>query len=354
MEFNERDAKKFSMMVLIIALGVLAFLVIRPVVTSVIAALILAYLFLPLQKKMVRFVKNRTFSASVVLAFVLVIIIIPTWFFIPIIMEQIFGMFRYAQALDIQKILMSLFPTASEQFSVQAGVMVSSFVSKISATALNALVGVFLDVPMISLHLFIICFIFFFALRDHEELKEFATGLSPFGAAKEKLLIKHFKDITDSVVYGQIVIGLVQGALAGIGFLIFGVDNALVLTVLATVLSITPIVGPFIIWIPVSVYLFTSGHSGVALGYLLYNLIIVSTVDNVLRSYLVSRRTNLSPAVILVGMMGGAFIFGIMGLIIGPLILAYFLVFLKSYKDRTLYSLFSDKTTESVPPRAQI
>jgi predicted PurR-regulated permease PerM len=350
MEFNERDAKKFSIVALIIALGILALLVIRPVVTSLIAALILAYLFLPLQKRIVRLVKNKTFSASIVLTLVLVIIIIPTWFFIPIIVEQIFEMFKYAQSLDIQNILMGIFPTASEQFSAQASVAVSSFVSKISATVLNSLVSVFLDVPTISLHLFIVCFVFFFALRDHAALEEFVTGLSPFGAAKERLLVKHFKDITDSVVYGQIIVGLVQGALAGIGFLIFGVKNVLVLTLLATLLSITPIVGPFVIWIPVSIYLFTSGPSGVALGYLLYNLLIVSTVDNILRTYLVSRRTNLSPAVIFVGMMGGIFIFGIMGVIIGPLILAYFLVFLQSYKDRTLYSLFSDKSVGSESP----
>lgn len=348
MDFNERDAKKFSMIIIILVLGILAFLVIRPVLMSIVAALILAYLFMPLQKRVVRLIGNKSFSASVVLIILLVVIIIPTWFLIPIIVEQIFQMFRYSQTLDIQKILITLFPTASDQFSVQAGVAVNSFITKISAAALNSLVGVFLDVPMISLHLFIICFIFFFALRDHEELKEFVTGISPFAPAKEKILVKHFRDITDSVIYGQIIIGLVQGALAGIGFLIFGVKNALVLTIFATLLSITPIVGPFIVWVPISIYLFTTGSSGVALGYLLYNLIIVSTVDNVLRSYLVSRRTNLSPAVILIGMMGGIFIFGIMGLILGPLILAYFLVFLKSYKEKSLYSLFSDRaTTES-------
>ena len=343
MEFNERDAKKFSMIIIIIGLGVLAFLVIRPVITSVLASLILAYLFMPLQKRVVKLVRNKTLSASIVLALFLIIILIPVWFLIPVVVDQIFQMFKYTQTLDIHSILANFFPTASEQFSSQAGVAINSFISKISASVLNSLVSVFLDVPTITLHLFIICFVFFFVLRDHEDLKEFMRGLSPFSPSKEKMLVKPFKDITDSVIYGQIIIGLVQGALAGIGFLIFGVHNALVLTVLATILSITPIVGPFIVWIPVSIYLFTTGETNVALGYLIYNLIVVSTVDNILRSYLVSRKTNISPAVILVGMMGGIFIFGIMGLILGPLILAYFLVFLQSYREKSLYSLFSDR-----------
>ena len=343
MEFNEKDVKKFTMLFVIACLGVLAFLVIRPVVTSVIAALILAYLFMPLNRKIVQFVRNKTFAASIVLVLLLIVIILPAWFLTPVVAEQVFAIFRYTQTLDVQELLATLFPTASTQFAAQAGVALTSFISKVSATVLNALVSVLLDVPTISLHLFIVCFVFFFALRDHEPLANFVSALSPFAPSKEKVFVKHFRDITDAVIYGQIVIGLVQGALAGLGFVMFGINNALVLTLLATLLSITPIIGPFIIWVPISIYLFATAPPSIAIGYFLYNLIIVSTIDNVLRSYLVSRRTNLSPAVIFVGMVGGIFIFGIMGLILGPLILAYFLIFLQSYKERTLYSLFSDK-----------
>ncbi|HLC53384.1 MAG TPA: AI-2E family transporter [Candidatus Nanoarchaeia archaeon] len=346
MEFNERSVKKFSILFIIAALGVLAYLIIRPVLEAVIGALILSYLFMPLYRKLLPAVRNRTLAASLVSAVLILIIVIPTWFLIPIVVQQIFAIFKFSQSIDIGNIINALFPTASAQFSQQAIVAISSFINKVSTAALNGLVGVFLDVPTITLNLFIACFVFFFALRDGDQLREFFVDLSPFSETKERVLVKHFRDITDSVIYGQIIIGLVQGALAGLGFLMFGIKNALVLTILATLLSITPIVGPFIVWIPIAIYLFASGNTNIAFGYLLYNLLIVSTVDNILRSYLVSRRTNLSPAVIFVGMMGGLFVFGVMGLILGPLILAYFLLFLKSYKDKTLYSLFSDRRPE--------
>lgn len=346
MEFNERSVKKFSILFIIAALGVLAYLIIRPVLEAVIGALILSYLFMPLYRKLLPAVRNRTLAASLVSAVLILIIVIPTWFLIPIVVQQIFAIFKFSQSIDIGNIINALFPTASAQFSQQAIVAISSFINKVSTAALNGLVGVFLDVPTITLNLFIACFVFFFALRDGDQLREFFVDLSPFSETKERVLVKHFRDITDSVIYGQIIIGLVQGALAGLGFLMFGIKNALVLTILATLLSITPIVGPFIVWIPIAIYLFASGNTNIAFGYLLYNLLIVSTVDNILRSYLVSRRTNLSPAVIFVGMMGGIFVFGVMGLILGPLILAYFLLFLKSYKDKTLYSLFSDRRPE--------
>jgi len=102
-------------------------------------------------------------------------------------------------------------------------------------------------------------------------------------------------------------------------------------------------VGPSIIWIPITIYLFSTQSAGLAVGFLLYNLFIVSTIDNVIRSYIISRRTKLSPAIILVGMLGGIFVFGILGLIIGPLLLAYLVTLLESFKDKTIYSLFSSK-----------
>ena len=180
-------------------------------------------------------------------------------------------------------------------------------------------------------------------MRDSEKLKEFARGLSPIVKSKEKIIIDQFKNITDSIVYGQIIVGIIQGILAGLGFLVVGIPNALVLTLIATFLSIIPLLGPYLVWIPVAIYLFVSGKTNIAIVYLLYNLVLVSTIDNVIRSYLVSRKTNLSPSVVLVGMLGGLVVFGLIGLLLGPLILAYFITLLRSYKEKNLYSLFSEE-----------
>ncbi|MBS3089347.1 AI-2E family transporter [Candidatus Pacearchaeota archaeon] len=346
MEFNEKDIKKFSMLAIIVLFAFLTFLVIRPILMAVLGALILAYLFMPLHIRLLDFVKNRSVSASIVSFILILVVIVPIWFLIPIVIPQVSEILRFAQIIDVQSIIKALFPTASDQFTGQMSIVLDGFVSNLGRAGLEKLTNALIELPRIALQLFIICFVFFFTLRDHQQFRSFMADLSPFAPSKQKILIQHFKDVADSVIYGQIIIGLVQGALAGIGFLLFGVKNALALTILATLLSITPIVGPFIVWVPISIYLFAAGNMPIAIGYLLYNALIVSTVDNILRSYLVSRRTNLSPAIILIGMVGGFFIFGVMGIILGPLILAYFLVFLKSYKDKTLYTLFSDSKTE--------
>jgi len=340
MQFGDRDVKKVLVIILMALLAILVFFLLRPVMLSIIAGLLLAYIFTPLYRKVLIIVRNKSSSAFLISILVILLIIIPLWFIIPIMLQQVFDLFSISQKIDFAGISSNLFPTASPQLVSQMGITLKSFVDSLSKGALDILTNFFLDLPKISLHLFIVFFVFFYALRDWVKLSEFISEISPFSKSKEKILVLQFKNITDSVVYGQIIIGLVQGSLAGLGLLIFGVDNAIVLTVLAIFFSILPIVGPFIVWIPIAIFLYSTGQTGLATGYLLYNLIIVSLVDNILRTYLVSRKTNISPAVILVAMVGGFFIFGILGLLLGPLIAAYFILFLQAYRDKTLAHLF--------------
>jgi len=342
MPINEKQMKKLSAALIILVLGIIVFIAIRPVLLSVIAGLILAYIFIPVHKAILKKTKRPNLSAFIVILIIALIVLIPLWLIFPLMVQQIFDLFRASQTMNIQEMVKAIFPSSSMQFITQMSVTFNSLVSEATSTLLHGLVNFLVNLPITLLHLFIIGFVCFFALRDEEELKDFAQGLSPFHKDKESSLIKHFKDVTDSVVYGQIIVGLVQGLLAGLGFLIFAIPNTLLLTTLAVLLSIVPIVGPALIWIPITVYLLIKGPTYLAVIFLVYNLFIVSMAEHIIRTRIVSKRTELSQVVVLVGMVGGLFIFGILGIIIGPLILAYFLTFLKSYRDQTLYSLFAD------------
>ena len=342
MEDLEKNIKKYVVVLIIALLAVLVFLVIKPVIISVIGGLLLAYIFFPLYEQVLKRVKNKNLSASIISIVVLLIIIVPLWFLIPIIIQQVFNIFTTAQSIDFQAILRALFPSSSEKFLAQTAVTLSGVVNKLSSAILNSLVNILVEVTTIALHLFILAFVFFYSLRDSDKLKEMVSSISPFHKNQEKLLVKQFKDISDSLIYGQIIVGIVQGILAGLGFIIFGVNNALVLTLLAILFSIIPFIGPSIVWVPVTVYMFASGNITSGVLYLMYNLLIVSTFDNILRSYLISKKTDISAAIVVVGMVGGLFVFGFMGLIIGPLVLAYFITFLRAYKEKALASLFAD------------
>jgi predicted PurR-regulated permease PerM len=341
MEITEKDIKRFLALLLVAVLTVLTFLVIKPVLVSIIGGLILAFVFFPIYKKIAKYVKYESLAAALVSIIVLIIILLPIWFLTPILMQQIFDIFKYSQELDIAGILSSILPATPSEVISQLEIPINNALGKVTSAILNSLVDFILNFAVITLHLILVAFVFFFALKDESKLRSFVSDLSPLNKNQEKAMIKQFKDITSSVINGQIIAGLVQGILAGIAFILFGVPNALILTILSVIVGIIPILGLSIVYIPVTIFLFLTGNPFIALLYLTYNVLIVSTVDNLLRAHLVSRKTQLSQVVVLIGMIGGLFLFGVLGLILGPLILAYFITFLRAYKDKTLSSLFS-------------
>ncbi len=341
MELNDKNIKRIVVFLLISLLAVLVFLLIRPIMLSVIGGLLLAYTCFPIYKFLLGKIKSKNIVATIVSLLVVLIIAIPLYFLAPFMINQVFNLFQEAQTFDMHAFIRIIFPSAPDPFLIQMTATLNSVVSKISSSILSALVDFLLDIPTIMFNLVIVAFVFFFTLRDSDKLGEFVSALSPLNKTQEKKIIQQFKDITNSVIYGQIIIGIVQGLIAGAGFFIFGIPNALILTVLALIFSVIPVLGPFFVWIPANIYLYAAGDTMTATIFLIYNIIIVSNIDNILRIYLVSKKTDLSEVIVLVGMIGGLFIFGILGLILGPLILEYFLTFLQAYKDNTLSSLFS-------------
>jgi len=345
MDFEDKTIRRFTVMFLLIVLAVLTFFLIKPVLISIIIGLILAYVFLPVYRKLNNYITNQTLCASVVTLLVLFIALVPLWFIIPIIFKQGFEIFKYLQTVnvDVHEAIKFIFPTASDQFISQLTITIGSIASEASSAFLSSLTSTFVEIPSILFGIFIIGFIFFYGLKDSEKLYDFVNGISPLSKAKEEILVRQFKDITYAVIYGQIIIGLIQGGLASLGLLLFGVPNALVLSMIVIFLSVIPLLGPFIVWVPVSLYLFATATPGLALGYILYNLLIVSTIDNVLRSYIIAKKIKISNAVVFVGMIGGLFAFGIIGLILGPLILSYFIKFLEAYKEKSFSSSFFEE-----------
>jgi predicted PurR-regulated permease PerM len=340
MDLNDKDIKKLSVLLLVLILAVFVFLLVKPIILSIIGGLILAYAFFPIYKFVLKRVKSKNLAASIVSIIAILLIAIPTYFLAPFLFKQMFEIFESAQVFDMQSFIRIFFPSAPDSFIVQMTLTIKNAISEISSTILNALVNILIKVPKYLFNLIIVAFVFFFTLRDSEKLSEFVSTLSPLNKVQEKKLVKQFKNITNSIVYGQVVIGIAQGIIAGIGFFLFGIPGALILTVLAITLSIIPIVGPILVWIPAAIYLFSQGNTFVAVLFVIYNFILVSNMDNFLRVYLVSKNTNLSQVIVLIGMIGGLLIFGVLGLILGPLLLAYFITFLDVYRKENLSSLF--------------
>lgn len=342
MVFEEKDLRRMLVIGMVLALGILVVLLVKPVFLTVMGGLVLAYLFSPIHNFVSRFIKEKNTSAAIVTLFSALVILVPFWFVIPIIIEQVFAIIKTSQSFNVQLFLHTLLPTASEQVISQLSITIGSGVSKVTSSVLSSLVDSLLNIPDLLVGALIIGFVFFFALRDGKQLIEFVSGVLPLNKTQQTILAKQFNDITDSLIYGTIILGIIQGIFAGIGFLIFGIPNALTLTLLAVVLGVLPIFGPILLWVPIAIGLLVSGQTPLAIGYIIYNIIFVSGTESVLRPYIIAQKTDLPQVIVLVGMVGGLFIFGVFGLILGPLILGYFLTLLKAYKEKSLASLFAE------------
>lgn len=334
----EQKLKKLVAIILIVALALLAIFVLWPILIAVITGLIFAYIFFPVYKRILKVVKERNISALIVVILIIILIFIPLWFLFPIVTRQIFDIYSFSQKVDILGVLKGILPEALSKDTI---VLVNNFISNLVNSLLSSFSVVLSNLTITLLRAVVVLFVFFFSMRDADKLKEYAKGLSPFSNDLEKTILKQFEDITSSVIYGHIVVGIIQGILTGIGLLIFGVPQVLLLTILAILASIIPVLGAWLIWIPASIYLLATGHIGTGIGLFLFGAILVSWIDNILRPYIVSRRTNISSGIIFVGMIGGLIVFGVIGLILGPLILAYVLILIDAYKEKKFENFLS-------------
>lgn len=339
-KIDEAYFDKVMTAIILIVLIIFSFLLLRPILLSIVFGLLLAFIFIPIYDMLYKKTKSKNLSASLMIILLLLIIIIPVWFLTPILIQQSFKIFEATLQIDFVTPLKNLFPKffASEQFSTQISSVVSSFTIKTANAITNSLTNIILNIPVLSLHLLVVLFTFFFVLRDRDKVSDYVKSLLPFPKEVENKLFKYSSEITKSVLYGQVIIGMLQGIIAGIGFFIFGVPNALFLTMLATLAGIFPIIGTAIIWVPVVIFMFIGGNNVAGWGVFAFGM-VSSWIDNILRPLFVSKMTKMHPGVILISMIGGLFFFGILGFILGPLIIAYLLIILELYRKKPMPGL---------------
>src|SRR5690606_8261508 len=161
----------------------------------------------------------------------------------------------------------------------------------------------------------------------------------PFDDESEVVLGEELKNITYSNIIGQTFIAIVQGAFLAVGFLIFGAKDPLFWGVICAILSFIPLLGPPLIFVPASLILLSQGYTWQGVGLLIWGFGLVINIDNVLRLIIAKKVGDIHPVITVVGVIIGIPLFGIMGLVYGPLLLTYFLVAIRIYKANKRLSL---------------
>jgi predicted PurR-regulated permease PerM len=196
--------------------------------------------------------------------------------------------------------------------------------------------------------LFIFLFtLYYFLIYGKGYLRKLLYVL-PLKNEEESLLLSRFTTVTKATLKGTFLIGLIQGSLGAAGMAIAGISNVLFWGLIMTILSIVPALGPALVWGPASLYLIISGNTWSGIILALYGIVVIGNIDNLIRPKLVGKDAKIPDLMILFGTLGGLAVFGVPGIIIGPIIGSLFLTFWdiygKSFSD-LLYPV-KDETIE--------
>ena len=334
---NSDTVKKWVATGFILGIFVLSYLVLKDILIPIAFGLLFSYIFSPTYKLINRRIPNKTVSAFILVLGILIVVSIPIIYFIPELVKQTFNIYSLLQNFDFVR----AFSNYAESDIAQAlAINLDNLLGKFFSTLISQLSNFLVNLPSIILQLAVFLFTFFFAVKGSAKLNSYISSLSPFSAQTEKKFLKEFRGITNAIIFGQVLIGIVQGLAVGAGMYFLGIDNLLVLTFVACVFSIIPILGSWAVWLPVGVIHVVKGNPVPGFIFLLYGGFFVSSIDNVIRPYLLSKRSNLPVALSIIGTIGGLYFFGIAGLILGPLILAYLLIIIEFYREGKLDELF--------------
>lgn len=317
-------------------LGYALILIFSPFFGSMAWAGFLAFLLYPVNLRLRRRLKSTAAAAGLLTILAPITILLPMSALSVEFVAQISGLLRRLQQsakhLDIKTFSdLQQFPwiaRANAWLQTHAGIsaeQVQSWLISATQEVLQRAAGwsgsLFLGALGSLLAFAIMLFLLFFFLRDGDVMMARARKLIPLDEARKDRLFHQLSDVTRAIVFGTTMTALMQGVLLGIGFAIARLPSPVVFGVLAALLSMLPVGGAALVWIPAVLWLFFDGHWGFAIFMLAWGLLL-GGLDNVLRPLLISGRAKISALAVFVGVLGGIRAFGAIGVIAGPVVLS--------------------------------
>jgi len=281
-----------------------------------------------------RFPRHPRVAGALTTGLVVLLVLLPAVFLIVVLLQELVHVVeRGAAVVDThglegllakahvpRRIRSHIAPEQLNQLAAAATTKVGTLMTHAVTAALELFVGLFLCV--IALYYFLI---------DGPRWLDELARIMPMRARYVRAFAREFNAVSHALFYGSMVTALVQGAVASIGYVVFGVPQPLLWGAATALLSVTPIVGTTIVWGPIGAVLIASDHVTSGVGVLVWNALITGTVDNFLRPLLMRGHMGLHPLMVFLSLIGGVAAFGMVGLLFGPLAAAIFLVAVRIY-----------------------
>ncbi len=325
--------------------SIVAVLIIWPFWQMLVLAGIFAVLFHPLYKKMQSEFKGPNLSAIITIFLVILICILPLWFVGQLLFNEIvevYNKFRLGELIFSKAEIFSRLPVLLQNILTSLSNDLNAIVSKLTGSAFDLVSSLLSNLASFFLSLFLLIFILFFFLRDGEKIKQMFREISPLSDVYDQTLFDKLETAVSGVVKGSFLIALIQGVVATLGYLIFGVPQPILWGAFTVLAALVPTVGTTLAWFPAVLFLLFTGHTGAAIGMAIWGSVAVGLIDNVVSPKIVGSKMQMHPLLVLLSILGGIKLFGFLGFLFGPIIMAVFVTLLEIYRKDLKPKIFNE------------
>ncbi|MEK7625084.1 MAG: AI-2E family transporter [Patescibacteria group bacterium] len=329
MEVNK--FRNYTLVISLVTVSVLLLYVLRPFFYPLFWAAVLASLFYPVYKRVSLLLRPNA-GALLTLLIITLIVILPLSLIVTVLVRELVGIFSYLNSFQgqlgallqsINRSLHSIPYLASININ---DALISQQINDVGKSIIEFLYESIKTVTQNSLEFFalfvLMLYSTFFFLRDGDRMLKRIMFILPLGKKYEQLLYEKFLSTAGSTIKSTILLGGLQGILGGLLFLLTGVPSPLIWGIAMAVLAAIPVTGTFLVWFPTGVFMIFTGQVWQGVVILLFGLLVISTVDNLLRPLIVGKDLQMHPVIVLFSTLGGLVAFGLSGFVIGPLIAA--------------------------------
>ena len=357
---RQKLARYFFFAVFLVLLYQLA-LMLSPFAVAILGACILSVVFYPFHRRLSNRLKEYpSWAAGLSTTLIVLLIVIPmslaAWLFIKETskvhmaaeawIEQVRSLHAQSHAPPFADSVHSLLDKSRDFldfWNIDPEDIFLKNVNELSANMTHVTTALIRDVVFLAFDLVVLTFVLFFFLRDGPSILRRLVDLIPMPPAHKQAILARLQETLLAVLRGILAVAVAQGALAGIGFALFGIPFPVLLGVLTTLLSPIPVVGAAGVWGSVAVCLTAAGELRTALFVALWNLVIVNAIDHFLRPILIGSRAKIPVLLLFFGLVGGMRVYGFKGLLLGPLVIALVLAFINIYRQEFQGALDSSK-----------
>jgi len=345
------ESKRNVVFVLFLSLIVLSFFVLRDYMVPLIVGALIAYLLYPLYDKLSKKLRSKRLAGVILSMGSAVILLLFLVILVPPLVFQTRQLYSNTEQIISKQIeeLKDCSDKGSNDLKCRFSKRISNLISQrdvrdklesitkqASLFLAKSLTIIISSIAIFVISITIVLFSVFYFLDNGVEIKNTILDLLPIKVSYKKSVLVKIEDTIKAIVVGNMSTAFLQGIAGGIIFFFLGIPSSLFWGFLIFIFSFVPAVGSSIIWIPAAAILVLKGNVAKSIILVAYSVVVLGSIDNFLKPKLISDRINLSSFTIFIAVLGGLKLFGIIGLVFGPLILALLSTFIQIYREETV------------------